>query len=143
MSAETVAAAPSAVAEPPVYRRSRRYRRFVWLALIGRLGLLACVLWMVLLAWFPRIGWRIYPPGWWNAVFFSLFGVLAVGRIASMILAEWLRCDACGQWAAGGWIIDWRRPFRANFILPELTTGRFRCEHCGTEFQLSESGGER
>ena len=102
------AAVASAVPGPPMYGQSRRYRRFVWLAMLTRLGSLACALWMVPLGWFPRVGMRVY------------------------------RCDACGQWPAGGWILDSRRPLRANFFLPELRTGRFRCEHCGTQFRLRE-----
>lgn len=126
------------------YRQSKLYRVSAWLLVLGRVGVIATLPAFALLFWVPRSGRLVQPPGWWNVTIISLGGVTLAAISAGIVLAALMKCDECGRRPTIVWTFRRRKP-RANnewqalkddFYPPELRSGRFECEHCGTEFRL-------
>jgi hypothetical protein len=126
------------------YRQSKLYKASAWLLVLGRVGVIATLPVFALLFWSPRSGRSVHPPGWWLVTIISLGSVTFAALWASVVLAVLMKCDECGHRPTIVWSLRGRRrrtrnewqALKDDFYPQELRSGRFQCEHCGTQFRL-------
>ena len=132
--------------ETRIYGQSRLYRASTWLLVLGRVGAIATLPLFALFLWFPRSGGSVHPPGWWIVMIVAFGAVTFVAIWASVLLAALMRCDECRRRPTIVWTLRSRRSrprtewqaIKDDLYPPELRSGHFQCEHCGTQFTLLE-----
>jgi len=128
-----------------LYSQHRLFVTSTWLMGLARFGFaLQGGLLLVLLAglWPGGYGW---PPKWWTGAFLSALGWLIATGWAGVLLAAFMRCDACGRRPTFVWDPRYKEPYtsargfqriRNFYIPPELRLRKFQCAHCKREFAI-------
>ena len=129
-----------------LYSQHRLFVTSTWFFLLARFGLaLQGGLLVLLVGFLYPAGYR-WPPKWWTVAFLSGVGGLVVAGWTGVLLAAFMKCDACGRRPTFVWDVRYRQPyvnargFQAIwnfFISPELRQRKFQCAHCKREFSLN------
>ena len=129
-----------------LYSQHRRFVTSTWLLLLARFGVAVQGGLLVLLLAVLWPGGYSLPPKWWTVTFLSALGWLIVTGWTGVLLAAFMKCDACGRRPTIVWDPRYKEPyasahgFRAIwdfFTSPELRRRKFQCAHCKREFLLS------
>ena len=97
-----------------LYSQHRQFVTSTWLLLLARFGfaLQAGLLVLLFAVLWPR-GYR-WLFKWWTVSFLSATGWLIVTAWTGILLAAFMKCDACGRRPTIVWILDTRSPTLAR-----------------------------
>jgi hypothetical protein len=128
-----------------LYSQHRRFVASTWLLLLAGFGFAfqGAILVLLLAVLWP--GGYSWPPKWWTVSFLSAVGWLIVTGCTGVLLAAFMKCDACGRRPTLVWDPRYKEPYAngrgfpaiSNFLIaPELRRRTFQCAHCRREFSL-------